>query len=475
MSLPSEFTEVRVSGPSQVKQVPLPLLDGGGRQMLVEYLSSGARAQADWRIGTEHEKFGFRTDDLRPPTFDGERGIEALLKGLTGFGWAAVEEGGRVIALTRDDASVSLEPAGQLELSGGQLSTLHEACAEAAQHLREVRSVAEPMGLGFLGMGFQPKWRRDEMPWMPKGRYRIMRDYMPKVGSLGLDMMTRTSTVQVNLDVGSEADMVRKFRVSLALQPIATALFADSPFTEGKPNGYLSYRSHIWTDTDPNRTGLLDFVFEDGFGYERYVDYLLDVPMYFVYRDGRYLDASGQSFRDFVSGKKMAGELADYPGLQPTMQDWADHMTTVFPEVRLKKYLEMRGADSGPWSRICALSAFWVGLLYDQTALDAAWDLVKDFSLAERHALRDGVPEHGFKLPFRGGSVLELSRRALEISAHGLARRARLNEHGADETIFLAPLMEFVEAGRTAAERKLELFHGRWNGSVDPVFREFAY
>ena len=475
MSLPSEFTEVRVTGSSQVKQVPLPLLDGGGRQMLVEYLSSGARKQADWRIGTEHEKFGFRTDDLRPPTFDGDRGIEALLKGLTGFGWAAVEEGGRVIALTRDDASVSLEPAGQLELSGGQLSTLHEACAEAALHLREVRSVAEPMGLGFLGMGFQPKWRRDEMPWMPKGRYRIMRDYMPKVGSLGLDMMTRTSTVQVNLDVGSEADMVRKFRVSLALQPIATALFADSPFTEGKPNGYLSYRSHIWTDTDPNRTGLLDFVFEDGFGYERYVDYLLDVPMYFVYRDGRYLDASGQSFRDFVSGRKMAGELADHPGLQPTMQDWADHMTTVFPEVRLKKYLEMRGADSGPWSRICALSAFWVGLLYDQTALDAAWDLVKDFSLAERHALRDGVPEHGFKLPFRGGSVLELSRRALEISAHGLARRARLNEHGADETIFLAPLMEFVEAGRTAAERKLELFHGRWNGSVDPVFREFAY
>jgi glutamate--cysteine ligase len=308
------------------------------------------------------------------------------------------------------------------------------------------------------------------MPWMPKGRYKIMREYMPKVGSLGLDMMTRTCTVQVNLDVASEADMVKKFRVSLALQPIATALFADSPFTEGKPNGYLSYRSHIWTDTDAGRTGLLDFVFEDGFGYERYVDYLLDVPMYFVYRDGKYIDASGQSFRDYLDGR-----LPAYPNQRPTLKDWADHSTTAFPEVRLKKYLEMRGADSGPWSRICALSAFWVGLLYDSTALDAAWDLVKDFSLAERHALRDGVPMHAFKLPFRDGTVLDLSRRALEISAHGLARRAKLNRNGSDESTYLDPMMEFVAAGQTPADRKLELFHGPWGGSVDPVFTEFAY
>ncbi|RNF82930.1 glutamate--cysteine ligase [Lysobacter psychrotolerans] len=446
-----------------------------GRAQLIDYLASGVRPEADWKIGTEHEKFGFRTDDLRPPTFDGERGIEALLKGLMQFGWAAVEENGRVIALTRDDASVSLEPAGQLELSGGQLATLHDTCCEAAKHLKEVRTVAEPMGLGFLGMGFQPKWRRDEMPWMPKGRYKIMREYMPKVGSLGLDMMTRTSTVQVNLDVSSEADMVKKFRVSLALQPIATALFADSPFTEGKPNGYLSYRSHIWTDTDAGRTGLLDFVFEDGFGYERYVDYLLDVPMYFVYREGKYIDASGQSFRDYLDGR-----LPAYPGQRPTLKDWADHSTTAFPEVRLKKYLEMRGADSGPWNRICALSAFWVGLLYDQTALDAAWDLVRDFSLEERHALRDGVPRHAFKLPARigsnrNGTVLDLARRALEISAHGLARRAKLNRNGADESIYLAPLLEFVDAGITPAERKLERFHGAWGGNIDRVFDEYAY
>lgn len=458
-----------MSGPSQVKDVPIAA-GTQGRTQLIEFLSSGARAPDDWKIGTEHEKFGFRTDDLRPPTFDGERGIEALLKGLTQFGWAPVEENGRVIALTRDNAAVSLEPAGQLELSGAPLATLHDTCCEASTHLKEVRTVAEPMGLGFLGMGFQPRWRRDEMPWMPKGRYKIMREYMPKVGSLGLDMMTRTCTVQVNLDVSSEADMVKKFRVSLALQSVATALFADSPFTEGKPNGFLSYRSHIWTDTDPHRTGLLDFVFEDGFGYERYVDYLLEVPMYFVYRDGKYIDASGQSFRDFLDGR-----LPAYPGELPSIKDWADHSTTAFPEVRLKKYLEMRGADSGPWNRICALSAFWVGLLYDQAALDAAWDLVKDFSLEEMHALRNGVPRQALKLPFRNGTVLDLARRALEISAHGLKRRDRRNRNGADESIYLAPLMEFAEAGITPAERKLEQFHGAWGGSVDPVFTEYAY
>jgi len=438
---------------------------------LVEYVAGGERVRDDWRIGTEHEKFGFRLDDLRPPAFDGERGIEALLKGLVRFGWDPVEEGGRVIALTRGDgASVTLEPAGQLELSGAQLETIHETCREVGSHLLEVKSVADELRLGFLGMGFQPKWAREDMPWMPKGRYRIMRAYMPKVGGLGLDMMTRTCTVQVNLDFSSEADMVKKFRVSLALQPIATALFADSPFTEGKPNGFLSYRSHIWTDTDADRTGMLDFVFEDGFGYERYVDYLLDVPMYFAYRDAAYMDLSGRSFREF-----MGGRLEPLPGVRPTLRDWTDHMTTAFPEVRLKRFLEMRGADGGPWNRLCALPAFWVGLLYDDAALDAAWDLVKDFSREERHALRDGVPKQALKLPFRGGTVRELAQRALEISAAGLQRRARVNANGADERIFLTPLMEFADANETPAERKLSLFHGEWNGSIDPVFQEFAY
>jgi glutamate--cysteine ligase len=454
-----------MSSPSNVADSPIT-----DRRTLVDYLAAGGRKRADWRIGTEHEKFGFRLDDLRPPTFDGERGIEALLKGLTRFGWQPVEENGRVIALVRGGASVSLEPAGQLELSGAQLETVHQTCSEVDSHLREVRTVADELQLGFLGMGFQPKWKRSDMPWMPKGRYRIMRDYMPKVGSLGLDMMTRTCTVQVNLDVADEADMVKKFRVSLALQPVATALFADSPFTEGKPNGYLSYRSHIWTDTDPDRTGMLDFVFEDGFGYERYVDYLLDVPMYFSHRNGEYIDLSGKSFRAFL-----AGELDGLRGELPTLRDWNDHMTTAFPEVRLKKYLEMRGADGGPWNRLCALPAFWVGLLYDDAALEAAWDLVKDFSLAERNALRDGVPKLALKTPFRGGTLNDLAREALKIAHAGLQRRARADACGVDESGFLEPLLEIAAAGQTPAERKLELFHGEWKGSVDPLFREFAY
>ncbi|HEY0178873.1 MAG TPA: glutamate--cysteine ligase [Dokdonella sp.] len=459
-----------MSGPSAVTETPI-----SGRDELVAYLASGAKPETDWRIGTEHEKFGFRLDDLRPPTWDGERGIAALLEGMTRFGWARVEEHGKLIALLRDDASVTLEPAGQVELSGAPLATIHETCAEVSQHLREVKAVADELGLGFLGMGFQPKWRREDMPWMPKGRYAIMRRYMPKVGSLGLDMMARTCTVQVNLDFADEADMVKKFRVGLALQPVATAMFADSPFTDGAPNGYQSYRSQIWTDTDADRTGMLDFVFDDGFGYERYVDYLLDVPMYFSYRDGEYVDLAGRSFRAF-----MAGELAELPGVRPTLRDWADHMTTAFPEVRLKKYLEMRGADGGPWNRLCALPAFWVGLLYDSVALDAAWDLVKDFTREERHALRDGVPRHALKLPARlganrGARVRDLAAEALKIAAHGLERRARTNVHGADESLFLDALLAIVDADQTPAERKLELFHGPWGGSVDPVFREFAY
>ncbi len=454
-----------MSSPSHVADTPIT-----DRRELVEVLASGEKPAAQWRIGTEHEKFGFRLDDLRPPTFEGPQGIEALLTGLTRFGWEPVQENGHTIALLRDGASVTLEPAGQLELSGAALETIHQTCVETGTHLGEVAEVAGELRLGFLGMGFQPKWARADMPWMPKGRYKIMRSYMPKVGQLGLDMMTRTCTVQVNLDYATEADMVKKFRVSLALQPIATALFADSPFTEGQPNGYLSYRSHIWTDTDADRTGMLDFVFEDGFGYERYVDYLLDVPMYFSYRDGIYHDASGQSFRDFMQGR-----LPVLPGALPTLRDWSDHMTTAFPEVRLKKYLEMRGADAGPWARLCALPAFWVGLLYDDAALDAAWDLVKDFSLAERHALRDGVPKHALKLPFRAGTVRDLAARAVEIAIAGLQRRARRNADDQDESGFLDVLREIVDSGLTPAERKLALFHGRWQGSVDPVFAEFAY
>ena len=341
-------------------------------------MAGGEKPKDRWRIGTEHEKLVYKRGDFHAPSYDEPCGIHDLLMKLTQFGWEPVEEGGKVIAMRGVDGTVSLEPAGQLELSGAPLENLHQTCAETGRHLEQVKAIGECCEVGFLGLGMWPDKTREELPIMPKGRYAIMLKHMPRVGTLGLDMMLRTCTIQVNLDYSSEADMAQKFRVGLALQPLATALFANSPFTEGKPNGYLSYRSHIWSDTDPQRTGMLPFVFEDGFGYDRYVDYMLDVPMYFVFRDGKYIDAAGQSFRDFLKG-----ELPALPGELPRASDWIDHLSTAFPEVRLKSFLEMRGADGGPWSRICALPALWVGLLYDQGALDAAWDLVKHWSMDE--------------------------------------------------------------------------------------------
>jgi glutamate--cysteine ligase len=441
------------------------------KRQLVEYLESGCKPASAWRIGTEHEKFAYALDDLKPLPYAGERGIKAVLEGLEKLGWRPVSENGNVIALVDDTgASVTLEPGGQLELSGAPLDSIHETCCETYNHLKQVKQVAAKLRAGFLGLGFQPKWGRDDIPWMPKGRYKIMREYMPKRGGKGLDMMLRTCTVQVNLDFANEADMVEKFRVSLALQPLATALFACSPFIDGKPSGLLSSRSAVWTDTDPDRCGMLPFVFEPGMGFERYVDYMLDVPMYFVYRDGTYIDASGQSFRDF-----MAGRLPALPGQRPTLGDWADHLTTAFPEVRLKKYLEMRGADGGPWRRLCALPAFWVGLLYDQGALDAAWDLVKDWTIEEREQLRAEVPRLGLKAEVRGISVRDLSLEALRLSAQGLKNRKRFNDSGRDESIFLDTLVAIAESGRTPAEEMLEGYHGRWRGSVDPLFKEYAY
>jgi glutamate--cysteine ligase len=440
------------------------------RRQLIEWLAAGCKPKPRWRIGTEHEKFCFRLSDLKRLPYEGPDGIGALLEGLQRFGWAAVEEDGRVIALTQDNGAITLEPGGQFELSGAPVRTIHETCAEVHTHLHQVKEVAAELGIGLIGLGFDPKWRREDVPWMPKGRYKIMRDYMPKRGGLGLDMMLRTCTVQVNLDYASEADMVRKFRVALALQPVATALFANSPFKEGKPNGFLSYRSHVWTDTDPDRTGILPFVFEPGMGFERYVDYLLDVPMYFVFREGRYLDASGQSFRDFLKGR-----LPALPGEIPTTGDFADHVTTVFPEVRLKRYLEMRGADGGPWKRLCALPALWVGLLYDEGALAAADELTRGWTLEDHQHLRREVPRLGLKTPFRGGTVQDLARRVLSLSLEGLTVRARATGYGKDETCFLDPLMEIAESGVTPAEELLARYHGRWSGSVDPVFREYAY
>ena len=441
------------------------------REALLAPMQKGGKPAGRWRIGTEHEKFVYRKADRRAPSYDEPGGIRDLLLGLTEFGWKPVIEGDHVIALSGADGNVSLEPAGQLELSGAPLENLHQTCLETGRHLAQVKTVGDRLGLGYLGLGLWPDKTRAALPIMPKGRYAIMLNHMPRVGTMGLDMMLRTCTVQVNLDYASEADMVKKFRVSLALQPLATALFANSPFLEGRPNGYLSYRSHIWSDTDPQRTGMLPFVFEDGFGYERYVDYMLDVPMYFVFRDGRYIDAAGQSFRDFLDGR-----LPALPGEKPRPSDWTDHLSTAFPEVRLKSFLEMRGADGGPWSRICALPAFWVGLLYDQGALDAAWDLVRDWDMAGREALRAGVPKLGLNAPLPGGGTLrDIAGRVLDIARAGLAARARLNEAGDNETGYLMPLDEVIARGSTPAEHLLDLYHGPWGGDLARVYSEFSF
>lgn len=440
------------------------------KSQMIERLAGGSKPKADWRIGTEHEKIGFNLKTLKPLPYEGDCGIHAMLKGLQRFGWDPVEENGYLIALKRAGASVSLEPGGQLELSGAPLESVHETCREVSSHLREVKEVADEMGAGFLSLGFRPDTKLEDVPLMPKGRYGIMRAYMPKVGTHGLEMMFRTCTVQTNLDFSSEADMVKKMRVSLALQPLGTALFANSPFTDGKLNGYKSYRSRIWLDTDADRTGMLPFAFEEGFGFEQYVDYALDVPMYFVYRDGKYLDASGKSFRDFLSGK-----LDVVPGEKPTLADFDDHLSTIFPEVRLKTFLEMRGCDTGPWGELCSMPAFWVGLLYDEAALDAAWDLVKDWTEEERLQLRNDVPKMGLQTPFRNKTLREVALAALAISREGLKTRARKNSHGENESVFLQELDNFARTGRSNADRLISDFTGKWDGDILQAYNDCRY
>jgi glutamate--cysteine ligase len=443
------------------------------RDELVAWFEAGCKPKPQFRAGTEHEKFPFTIDHRRPVPYEGRRSIRALLEGLHSLlGWEPIMEGDNIIGMfdVTGGGAISLEPGGQFELSGAPVETVHQTAAELFAHLSQLREVAAPLGIGFLGMGMTPDWSRADMPKMPKGRYNIMTAYMPKVGSRGLDMMYRTCTVQTNLDFSSEADMVKKLRVSLALQPVATALFANSPFTEGKPNGLLSMRSEIWRDTDNQRAGMLPFAFEDGMGFERYVDYALDVPMYFVKRDDRYIDVSGKSFRDFFAGK-----LADLPGERPTVSDWANHVSTIFPEVRLKRYLEMRGADGGPWRRLPSLTAYWVGLLYDDDALDGAWDLVKDWTAEERQKLRDEVPQRGFKAVVHDVDVHALAQETLRLSRRGLERRARPDRNGRDETRFLRPLEEIVARGITPAEELLEKYFNEWSESVAPIYDQYAY
>lgn len=450
---------------------------GGGPitsyHQLIEYLEAGCKDKQSWRIGTEHEKFGFLTDALTPLPYYGERSIVKILSDLRDdFGWDPILEGDALIGLSKLGANISLEPGGQLELSGAPLTTIHETCDEVNQHLVEVKAVSDRLNVGFIGLGAAPDWHHEQMPILPKGRYKLMTDYMGRVDTHGTQMMYRTCTVQVNLDFGSQEDMVKKFRVALALQPVATAIFANSPFFEGKPNGHKSWRSRIWRNLDKDRTGMLPFVFDEGFGFEAWAEYALDVPMYFVYRDGKYIDALGLSFRDFLKGK-----LPVLPGEIPTLSDWADHLTTIFPEARIKQFLEMRGADSGPWRNLCALPAFWVGICYNQNSLDAAWDIVKDWDVTFHEDLRVAASVNGLSAIVNNVKMIELARQVTAISHEGLKARAYAGAGGLvpDETHFLNSIHDILEREKSPADDLLDHFHGSWGSDIKKVYEEFSY
>ncbi|MEO5346203.1 MAG: glutamate--cysteine ligase [Magnetococcus sp. YQC-9] len=440
-----------------------------GKDELIAWMERGCKPIREWRIGTEHEKFGFDKRDLRPIPYSGPNGVETLLLEMARrFGWSVESEDGKPTALKKDRAAITLEPGGQVELSGAPMRDIHAAWQEIDDHLHQLGLVCRELGVAFLGIGAQPKWPFAAIPWMPKGRYRVMRAYLPTRGHLSLDMMARTATVQANLDFGSEADMVRKFRLALALQPLVTALFANSPFIDGKPTGYLSYRAQIWRHTDSDRCGWLPFVFEEGFGFERYIEYALDTPMLFLYRDKSYHPADGIPFRAFLEGKHPA-----LPGVYATLSDWEVHLTTLFPDVRLKHYLETRGADAGNSATLCALPAFWKGILYHEDSLSACWELVKDWSFAERSAIHAEVSRLALRTPIPGNRTLrDLALEVLPHAKAGLAAHNRLNAKGCDETMFLKPLFATAASGMTPAERMLEAYWQRWGEQVDPVFVE---
>jgi glutamate--cysteine ligase len=444
------------------------------KEDLIKPFQNGEKKPSDFKIGTEHEKFVFHIDTLKPVPFLGESGIENLLLALKKYGWESILEDGNTIGLSRDKSlgggTITLEPAGQLELSGAPLTNIHETFNELDEHRSQISKEGSNLGLGFLGAGLTPDWSFDEMPIMPKSRYQIMKNYMPKKGNLGLDMMFRSTTIQVNLDYSSESDMIKKFKVSLALQPIATALFANSPFLDGNLTGYNSFRSHIWTDTDPDRTGMLPFVFDGEMSYEKYVDYALKVPMYFIYRDGNYLDVSGSSFEDFLNGG-----LDELPNEKPNIIDWENHLTTIFPEVRLKSFLEMRGADGGSFESVCALSSFWVGLLYDSESLDSSFNLIKDFNIKQLQELRIEVAKNGLHSIIEGIEIQEIAKKVLKLSREGLRNRNILNENGDSEEIFLDPLQKILSSGKSSSDDLIKKFSNNWNKNLVNMYKEYTF
>lgn len=464
---------------------PLPSLQRGGLQQLTGWFSAAEKPRARFRVGTEHEKFGFLqtpspSDDARPPLpYDGPRGIESILNAIADDpvdaaahgAWTPATDNGRTIALFRGDASITLEPGGQFELSGAPFSSLHDTQREVDEHVALLQRHCRPRGVGFVGLGFHPTATWDEMPLVPKGRYAVMARYMPTVGKRGLDMMKRTATVQANYDWLNERDMVASYQTALVVAPLVAALFANAPFVQGRPSGALSERQRVWSDTDPHRAGFPPAILADDFSYERYVQWALDVPMYFVRRDGLHHDVAGASFRAFMS----EGLVIDGQRVRATLRDFADHLTTVFPEVRLKRVLEVRSADVGPPSRLVALPAIYKGILYDDTARDRARALMEGVTSAELWSLRADVAVRGFAATFRGESILHRCRALVEEAHAGLARLAVKNAAGDDESIYLRSLHDVVASGRTFAEHLLQRYETVWGRSLAPLWDETAF
>jgi glutamate--cysteine ligase len=435
---------------------------------LVEFLRRSEKPPERWRVGTEHEKVGLWVPELRPVPYEGERGIAALLDAVAeSDGWTRLREGEHLVALRKDGASVTLEPGGQLELSGAPLRTIHETCSEFQTHLAMMKRVCEPLGIVWLGLGMHPIHGVPEIPSMPKSRYRIMRSYLPARGSLSLEMMYATATVQANYDFSDEADMVAKMRTALAVSPIVSAIFANSSLSEGKANGFVSRRLHIWQHTDPERTGLLPFVFEPDMGYRRYIEWALDVPMFFFVREGSYHPAGGMTFRRFL--REGWGEQ------RATFADFDRHLTTLFPEVRLKHVIEVRGADAVPPGLTCSLPALWKGILYDADALEAAWRLVGDATQEEREAARSEVSRRGLAAHYAGRPMLELAGELARTASEGLRRIGHAGRRDPDESSFLDPVFEQLATGASPGQIVLERWEGEWQRSPDRLIEYARY
>jgi len=439
---------------------------------LIGYFFDGVKSKNNLKIGVEHEKFILNKESLKPISYYENNGIKNILEKLTTLGWEPLYDDNKntIIAVKKGKQAITLEPGGQIELSGAPLDNIHETCEETTNHLKELKKLGNEFNFILLGIGVEPNLKLDDFPWMPKQRYKIMRKYMEQVGTLGHHMMKRTCTNQVNIDYSSEEDMINKIRLILNLESIATAIFSNSPFDQGNVSKYRSLRSHFWHHTDPNRTGLLPFVFDKDFNFEKYTDYALNIPMYFIRREHKYINMTQYTFKDYLEGK------CTKVNYEATLDDWEDHLTTLFPQVRLKHYLEIRSMDACNWDLICSQPAFWIGILYDDEILDKIKQITEDWKGEDRQYLNKRVPEDGLKTEFKKRKLIDFAQEFFELSKKGLSKRNQLSKNGEfDESIHMKDLENNLTDGCSPADCLITKFNTTWEKSVLPIYKELAY